>query len=116
MWGKTAPHGQWITYLAKSGETVRLRSAWEHATAIYLDMRGIRWEYEPHRFRLSDRTYCPDFWLPDLGVYWEVKGWFHNRHQETIRQFRELAGFPIVVIGLSCILGIAAKTGVTIKL
>lgn len=108
MWGKTAPHGKCVTFTRKYGRAVRLRSRWEAAVAAFLDQLGISWEYEPQRFLLADRTYVPDFWLPDLGVYWEVKGWMHARHAETIRQFRERnATTPLVVIGLGSIRGIA---------
>lgn len=88
-----------------TGQIVRLRSTWEAAVAAYLDRRGVRWEYESHRHTLDDRTYCPDFWLPDTGVYWEVKGWLHARHAETIRQFRARDIAPLVVIGRGSIRG-----------
>jgi predicted nuclease of restriction endonuclease-like RecB superfamily len=82
------------------------------AVAISLDADGVKYEYEPRRFRLSDRTYVPDFFLPDQGVYWEVKGWMHERHVETIRRFREESGFPLVVIGMGAIKGFVVKSGV----
>jgi hypothetical protein len=50
----------------------------ERALARVLDEHGIRWRYEPHTFvleRAADgrvlEAVCPDFWLPDLGIYLE---------------------------------------------
>lgn len=89
FWAKPS-HGKVQTYTRPDGSDVRLRSTWELAVARWLDRMGIAWEYEPRRFRLEDRTYTPDFWLPTLGVFWEIKGWLHARHAETIEQFRRL--------------------------
>jgi hypothetical protein len=43
----------------------------EAELAALLDEQGIRWSYEPHRFRLADGEFVPDFYLPDIGVYVE---------------------------------------------
>lgn len=62
----------------------RFRSRLEARWAVFFDHLGIPWEYEPQGFdlswRLSDHggdttlQYLPDFWLPDLDVWAEVKG------------------------------------------
>lgn len=45
---------------------------------MFFDALGIAWEYEPQGFEIgwSERRwmYLPDFWLPDLGLWVEVKG------------------------------------------
>lgn len=116
MWGKTAPHPKQVPYICADGRTIKLRSAWEVAVATYLDRCGIPYEYEPRRFRLADRTYVPDFFLPGSNVFWEVKGWMHARHAETIRQFRSMnAETPLVVIGPGAIRGIAKAVGVHVN-
>jgi hypothetical protein len=98
-WGKAPHHGKSVLYLRTDGQPLKLRSRWEKTVAEYLTMQGVHWEYEPTRFILEDRTYCPDFWIVEWGCYWEVKGWFHAKHQETIRQFRALnPAIPLVVI------------------
>ena len=52
----------------------RFRSRLEARWAVFFDALGIRWEYEPAGYRLADGTcYLPDFWLPGLGVFVEVK-------------------------------------------
>ncbi|MEE4419589.1 hypothetical protein [Streptomyces bugieae] len=51
------------------------RSALEASWAATLDSLGITWEYEPETVTLpSGAKYLPDFRLPDIGVWLEVKG------------------------------------------
>ena len=55
---------------------IGMRSNWERLAAAQFDERGIQWEYEPKRFRLpTGHHYHPDFYLPDLGLWIEVKGY-----------------------------------------
>lgn len=52
----------------------RFRSRLEARWAVFFDTAGIRWEYEKEGFELSDGTrYLPDFWLPDLNCWVEIK-------------------------------------------
>ena len=61
----------------------RFRSRLEARWAVFFKTAGIRYIYEPERFRLStDELYLPDFYLPDVnmrttedmgGIYVEVK-------------------------------------------
>ncbi|MGC0143164.1 hypothetical protein [Pseudactinotalea sp. Z1732] len=59
------------------------RSRLEARWAVFFDHLGITWEYEPQGVIVTDRItgmsvnehpYLPDFWLPDLGLWAEVKG------------------------------------------
>lgn len=65
----------------------RFRSRLEARWAVFFDAANIAWQYEPQGFELPwrlNRTppreesdvirYLPDFWLPDLGLWAEVKG------------------------------------------
>jgi hypothetical protein len=55
----------------------RFRSRLEARWAVFFDRLGIRWEYEPQGFVVGwppGRRYLPDFWLPDLHLWVEVKG------------------------------------------
>lgn len=91
--GKEPSHpGKAIPYVMRSGQTIKLRSTWEVEVAKYLDRREINWVYEPRRFFLGSTTYRPDFYLTDEDVYWEVKGWFHEKAKAKIGAFREM--FP----------------------
>lgn len=51
------------------------RSALEASWAATLDSLSIVWEYEPEMFTLpSGVKYLPDFRLPEIGAWLEVKG------------------------------------------
>jgi len=62
-----------IKYIYKG---IRFRSGWEKVLAIYFDKNRIVWEYEPKVFKLTDELgyYVPDFFLPRLNRWIEVKG------------------------------------------
>ena len=52
----------------------RFRSRLEARWAVFFDAMGIKYEYEPEGFVLSNGIkYLPDFFLPTLNVYLEVK-------------------------------------------
>lgn len=62
----------------KAIETVykgyRFRSRLEARWAVFFDALGVEWEYEKQGFDLgAGRYYLPDFWLPKLGAWAEVK-------------------------------------------
>ncbi|MFJ9012290.1 hypothetical protein [Streptomyces canus] len=51
------------------------RSALEASWAATLDTLGVTWEYEPETITLpSGARYIPDFRLPEIGAWLEVKG------------------------------------------
>lgn len=52
----------------------RLRSYTELMWARLLDAADIFYLYEPHLQRIEGGSYLPDFYLPNVGVYLEVKG------------------------------------------
>lgn len=54
----------------------RFRSRLEARWAVFFDRAGVKWEYEPQGFivGMGKRPYLPDFWLPDLKLWVEVKG------------------------------------------
>lgn len=70
------------TYTLADGTLVDMDSTWEVACAERLDELNIKWvrdpsmkiEYRDKKLRL--RNYIPDFYLPDLDVYLEVKGYW----------------------------------------
>lgn len=50
------------------------RSRLEARYAVYFDHLGIKWDYEPEGFELGNGLrYLPDFWLPDWGLWVEIK-------------------------------------------
>lgn len=52
----------------------RFRSRLEARWAVFFDHLNIRWEYEPQGFNINGRPYLPDFYLPQSGLWVEVKG------------------------------------------
>lgn len=51
------------------------RSRLEARWAVFFDSLGIHWQYEPQGFEAVDGSrYLPDFYLPDLQTWVEVKG------------------------------------------
>lgn len=76
---------------------VTFRSRLEATWAYNLDAWGIRWSYEPEGVILpSGARYLPDFWLPEIRTWLEVKGPGVGGLEKT----EELAAVStIVVIG-----------------
>lgn len=80
--------------LIKPIETIyngyRFRSRLEARWAVFFDAAGIEYQYEPEGFVLDgDLWYLPDFYLPELNVWCEVKGAFISEiEKEKIEKFR----------------------------
>ncbi len=51
----------------------RFRSRLEARYAVFMDTVGIKWEYEKEGFHLPSGSYLPDFWLPKLECWLEIK-------------------------------------------
>lgn len=55
----------------------KFRSRIEARWACFYDAMGIVWEYEAEGYELEDvGRYLPDFWLPELKFWIEIKGIF----------------------------------------
>jgi hypothetical protein len=55
-------------------QMVKFRSRLEARWAVYFDSIGIAWEYEKEGYDLGDDLYyLPDFWLPQVNKWAEVK-------------------------------------------
>lgn len=56
---------------------VDLQSSWEESVAIHLNCLNILWSRPSKRLQwfdgLNHRTYLPDFYLPELDIYLDVK-------------------------------------------
>ena len=51
----------------------RFRSRLEARWAVFFEVAGEEWEYEPEGYDLPDGRYLPDFHLARRGVYVEIK-------------------------------------------
>jgi hypothetical protein len=74
------------------------RSNWEANIARIFNHLDIIWKYEDKDSRvfLSTCSYLPDFFLPELKIYVEVKG--YNRDNKLKMLHQEKPDFPIKII------------------
>jgi hypothetical protein len=63
------------------------RSSWELLFAKWLDLSGIKWQYESKTFDLVNTTYTPDFYLPEFDCYIEIKGWWRDDAKKKFKKF-----------------------------
>lgn len=76
----------------------RFRSRLEARWAVFFDALGIKYEYEPEGFQLSDGTlYLPDFWLPESKTFFEVKGVMGSDDAHKIEQLMRDSHHPVVI-------------------
>lgn len=76
----------------------RFRSRLEARWAVFFDAMGIKYLYEPEGYRLSDGTcYLPDFYLPEMQEFFEVKGVLKLTDKQKISQFIAEYHRPVVI-------------------
>lgn len=70
------------------------RSGYEAVVAEKMILEfGWNVRYEPDMIKVSSsKVYIPDFYLPDFGVYLEVKGVFLNGSRKKFQQVQEMFG------------------------
>lgn len=71
---------------------ITLRSSWEVAYAKFLESLQQPWVYEIKRFKITNSnrpTYLPDFYLPNLDLYVEIKGWDRDNSIARAKRFSE---------------------------
>lgn len=87
MYGKSA---SWKRIKYKE---LLLKSSWEYLVCFWLDLNKIQFNYEPQAFPVKihrvQRTYTPDFYLPEFDCWIEVKGWWREDGKEKIKCFRK---------------------------
>jgi len=75
------------------------RSRLEARYAVMFEKMGMDWRYEIQGFYLGDdRPYLPDFWLPELELYVEIKG--TSIGDETRALLRDFRHPLILFVGL----------------
>ena len=80
----------WKSWRFVNYNGTQMRSSYEVRFAKILDKRKMKWHYEPKRFNLGWCTYLPDFYVPAMKSYIEIKGWFAPTAQKKIASFRQL--------------------------
>ena len=93
---------------------IQFRSRLEARWAVFFDAIGTPWEYEPEAFyipsfippdnfsetnrEIAGKGYLPDFWLPEVGAYFEVKGASPSDDVwERLYQFERLTGKRVIL-------------------
>lgn len=99
MYGKPPPHSKGSWYESSLQGQVHLRSTYELAYVKCLDSIDELWMYEIETFELLDEmTYTPDFFLPRLEKFIEVKGWMSPNSKLKISKFQEEYPFDLEVL------------------
>jgi hypothetical protein len=73
-----------------SGGTITVKSSYEKNFVNLLEERGYTWEYETRTYvlkSLADRVLIPDFYVKDLDLVIEVKGYFWHDAKEKWEAF-----------------------------
>lgn len=98
------PYRQYRWFVTANGRRITMRSGYEVVVARYFLRHRIRFEYEPAAIVLPNhKRYVPDFYLPDLNTYVEVKGYMRPDSAEKIRLFRDVLHMPLITITHSSI-------------
>lgn len=82
------------TYKVTHGKRVLVQETWMRSTyearfARFLDNIGVEWSYEPKHFSVLNgtKTYLPDFYVPLVDAFIEVKGWWRDDAKEKFDDF-----------------------------
>jgi hypothetical protein len=68
-----------------------MRSRFEADVAFLIDNLGYAWKYEPQSYLLEDGThYWPDFYIPDLNLYIECRGYESAKGENQINGFAKM--------------------------
>lgn len=87
-----------ITALPTRYAGCHFRSRTEARWAVFFDTLGVPWQYEPQGFDLDGHRYLPDFWLPSLNAWYEVKGRPPTEHEENLaRKLGEGTGCTVYI-------------------
>lgn len=84
---------------SKEEEMAQYKSTYEADFASFLKKRNIPFFYEGHMVRLyGDVMYVPDFYLPNVNLYIEVKGYLDQRGRSKLLKF--LNQYPLSLLYL----------------
>lgn len=89
----------------------RFRSRTEARYAVFFDAAGVDWQYEVEGFHINGACYLPDFFLPELKTYVEVKPTREAAKQAApqLLALKEASGCDVIVAIGSPAVGPPAK-------
>lgn len=74
------------------------RSRTEARWSVFFEYLGVRYEYEPQMFMLDGMVYMPDFFLPDVKTWVEIKGVAPNgEEREKCRRLSVFTKCPVLL-------------------
>lgn len=76
-------HCKWFTVKTPAGKEITVQGTWEYRVASRLSMLGYEWQ-RPTLIYQKVRRYTPDFYIPSLNIYIEVKGWMRERDKQKM--------------------------------
>lgn len=95
---------------------INFRSTWECYIAKLLLYAGMDFQYEPRRFYLTDKlSYLPDFYIPELKAYIEVKGWLRDKDKVRISLFKTRITGRLIYLGKDELEEVFGDTGAKIS-
>ncbi len=74
-------------YIVNNGEKdIKVQGTYERDFAIFLNSKNIKWDrikllYDEYHY------YTPDFYIVDLDIYIEIKGWLMERDKKKYNKF-----------------------------
>lgn len=71
-------------------DTIYFYSRWEANFARLMNFLNIKWEYAPKIFDLGTQKYTPDFYLPEVNIFIEVKNFMWKYSEIRDKKFRRL--------------------------
>lgn len=77
------------------------RSRLEARWAVFFENMGVDWVYEHQGFETAHGRYLPDFWLPRLNLYAEVKGQYTEwdvLHMPRLQSLGDATGARVCVL------------------
>jgi len=78
---------KWFSVPNIRGEEFIVRGTWELTVAQWLNNHGIYWKrrvYIPYTVDGIQKTYTPDFYIPDSDIYLEVKGYLSQADSKKL--------------------------------
>ncbi len=92
---KKVEEGTWHLSFSKSRtheyKGVKFHGLWEVKFAMNLDDKNVEWRRPTEKFQYTfegkTRNYTPDFWIPEMDSYVEIKGYTTPKDEAKWSQF-----------------------------
>lgn len=76
----------------------RMRSRLEARWGVYFEALGVKWEYEKEGFETPFGRYLPDFWLPQVSMWAEVKPTWPADELRKFDAVVQATNFPLLIL------------------